>query len=193
MPTVGRTELCPKCGKDVFEIEWRYGDERGECLTCGYFYEHGPIRREGVIHKTPEEQDQYMMIDTWFMLPSCFAGGHIEYTVNSEMRNPAKLNPTGLFLTAKRGECDVVRAALAADSALVHTVDPKFGLTLLHAAALGGWPEMIRLLLEAGADFDRRDGDGQTPLDLAVELGYEEAATILMQAGACLSGQNEDV
>jgi hypothetical protein len=71
MPTTGWTENCPKCGVDKFEVEERYHERRGECSECAYFFERGFTRLEGFIRKPPDDQGKYMMVDTWFSLPSC--------------------------------------------------------------------------------------------------------------------------
>jgi ankyrin repeat protein len=42
------------------------------------------------------------------------------------------------------------------------------GYTPLHSAIQSGNAEVIRLLLAAGADINLRDGNGRTPLDLAL-------------------------
>ena len=45
-------------------------------------------------------------------------------------------------------------------------------------------PEVVRALVEAGADVNLPDGSGATPLKLARSRGYREMATILEKAGA---------
>jgi ankyrin repeat protein len=51
----------------------------------------------------------------------------------------------------------------------------------LMLAARGGHLEVVRLLLEAGADPDRPDGSGQSPLELAREQGHRELVSILTE------------
>ena len=43
---------------------------------------------------------------------------------------------------------------------------------------------MVRLLIEAGADKEKAQEDGQTPLALAVERGCLSIARLLVEAGA---------
>ena len=45
--------------------------------------------------------------------------------------------------------------------------------TALHAAAGFGRPEMVRYLLDQGADFMATDYEGRTPLDVAEDTGHE--------------------
>lgn len=54
------------------------------------------------------------------------------------------------------------------------------GNTLLHVAALNGYTEIVRLLLEQpGIDTARTNNNGQTALDLAREKGFEEIIQLL--------------
>ncbi len=43
----------------------------------------------------------------------------------------------------------------------------KAGVTLMHAAALGGHLEVVRVLAEAGADVDAASDGGETPVHVA--------------------------
>ncbi|KAJ3110368.1 hypothetical protein HDU96_006660 [Phlyctochytrium bullatum] len=54
----------------------------------------------------------------------------------------------------------------------------------LHKAAQKGKEDIIRVLLDAGANIDDTDGSGRTPLLVACEKGHDGAAELLMQAGA---------
>lgn len=57
------------------------------------------------------------------------------------------------------------------------------GDSILHCAARGGYPRIVRLLLQKGADASDRNAVGKTPLDLAQAGGHAEAASLL-QNGA---------
>lgn len=58
------------------------------------------------------------------------------------------------------------------------------GLAPLHLAALNRKPEVVRLLLQYGADPNVRNEHNQTPLHLAASLGEDESARALIKAGA---------
>lgn len=62
--------------------------------------------------------------------------------------------------------------------------------TALHTAAMRGAPASARVLLEAGADKECRDVDGNTPLLLAARYGKLEVVSALLAAGADLSATN---
>jgi uncharacterized protein len=56
--------------------------------------------------------------------------------------------------------------------------------TGLHAAAHAGNTGAIEKLAASGADLNRRDGHGRTPLALARSRGYREMVLMLEKAGA---------
>nr|ACF93446.1 inhibitor of nuclear factor-kappaB protein [Pinctada fucata] len=52
--------------------------------------------------------------------------------------------------------------------------------TPLHLAVMTRMPEVVRMLMVAGADVDPRDNKGDTPLHIACREGYDEIVEILM-------------
>lgn len=116
-----------------------------------------------------------------------------------------------LFAAIDRGDLAAVTRGLAAGVA-VDTADTRSasqGRTPLLAAVVRDWPALARVLLAAGAEPDRRDGDerehlgqlgmarpsdftreawlwrrGYTPLMVAAVLGRGECARLLLDAGA---------
>ena len=44
--------------------------------------------------------------------------------------------------------------------------------------------EVVRLLVDAGADKDKADDDGRTPLWMASQNGHLEVVRVLVDAGA---------
>lgn len=58
------------------------------------------------------------------------------------------------------------------------------GETPLMIAALKGYPENVKLLLEAGASLNTKDKRGETPLMHAVERNHTEIRELLKAAGA---------
>lgn len=62
----------------------------------------------------------------------------------------------------------------------------------LHAAVAGRRPEVVRLLLAAGATPDARQQGGWTPLLAAAQHGHREMAQALLDAGADPTAANDE-
>jgi ankyrin repeat protein len=95
-----------------------------------------------------------------------------------------------LFEAVAREELPRVAELLAGGADPNEEDRPSGGRPLL-AAASGGQPELVRLLLEAGAHVDATDRDGNTPLSNAVydysdenHERYSRVLDILLEHGA---------
>lgn len=69
-----------------------------------------------------------------------------------------------------------------ADVNYIHPIDG--GTPLIDAASIGV-PEIIRLLIESGADPRVKDKTGKTALDYSIEGGFKEAEIMLRKALEC--------
>jgi ankyrin repeat protein len=99
----------------------------------------------------------------------------------------------------------ILDAAFKGDLAAVHRLldaDPKTarehvrsrdiaGMTALHRAVWGGHPDIVRLLLERGAEVDAKGGGGQTPLSLAARWGRGDLVDLLLEHGADASTKDD--
>jgi ankyrin repeat protein len=100
---------------------------------------------------------------------------------------------TALQMAAARGLDRLVEALINAGADLEaqatwHSYDDQLGSFsgngALHAAALNNHPELVRLLLKAGAQRDGCGTDLRTPLHYAAARGCVEAVEVLLAAGA---------
>lgn len=94
---------------------------------------------------------------------------------------------TPLFLAARRGASGVVSVLLKEGQANADArsfYEGSYGVSPLHVAAKEGHVDVIRLLVEAGADMNAIDEIGKTPLDYAVIRGHLGAIQMLVEAGA---------
>jgi ankyrin repeat protein len=99
----------------------------------------------------------------------------------------SRYDGTALIAAAHLGHADVVRRLIAACAPLDH-VNNLGWTALIESIVLGdGGPAhraTLEALVKAGADVNRADRAGQTPLALARSRGYREMATVLERAGA---------
>lgn len=72
---------------------------------------------------------------------------------------------TPLLSACTNGHLETAKVLIRA-GANIHAHDPE-DFNCLHAAALGGFCNMMRLLLEKGAVLESRDDVGSTPLHAA--------------------------
>jgi ankyrin repeat protein len=100
--------------------------------------------------------------------------------------NPDIAQTTGvtpLMECARTGAVVAVRSLLAR-GASVHARHARTGQTGLMWAAAGTHTEIVKLLIERGADVRVRSTGGFTPLMFAARSGGLDAARMLLQAGA---------
>jgi ankyrin repeat protein len=83
-----------------------------------------------------------------------------------------------LLRAAKSGDQEVLASLLDAHPSLVDTRD-HHGWTLLCHAALNGHTELVRLLLQRGADARLNQ-----PIHYAGQRGHKEICRLLVDAGA---------
>ena len=91
---------------------------------------------------------------------------------------------TPLFLAAMMGEADVVNMLLARDDVDINAqTEPPYSLTPLYVAAEGSHLEILRTLLQSGADVNLRSWRG-TALNSAVRRSDTTSTELLLEAGA---------
>ncbi len=94
---------------------------------------------------------------------------------------PAPALPiTPLLQAVMDGELEKVREVLADNTAQLNTTYAPNGNTPLHVAALNGYVDIVRFLLEQpGIDTLRTNNEGKTALDLTREKGFAEIVQLL--------------
>jgi len=89
---------------------------------------------------------------------------------------------------ARQGETSILAEML--DAGLPVNLSDAKGQSLLMLASYHGHEETTRLLLERGADPDRRNDRGQNPLGGVAFKGYDSIAALLLEYGADIDGDN---
>jgi ankyrin repeat protein len=83
-----------------------------------------------------------------------------------------------------RGHADVARVLVDGSDLDVDAQGPYNGYTALHDAVWHGHAKAAQAFVEGGARLDLEGLDGRTPLDMAVEYGYDDIAAMLRSADA---------
>ncbi|XP_047106385.1 26S proteasome non-ATPase regulatory subunit 10-like [Schistocerca piceifrons] len=90
------------------------------------------------------------------------------------------------------GHLQLLRLALSVDAKLASARLDECGSTPLHVAAASRRDAAVRLLLEAGADYDVRDVSGRTALHAAAASGNVYAFRLLLDAGSDPESQDSE-
>lgn len=72
----------------------------------------------------------------------------------------------------------------------VNVLEPSRKSTPLITAAALGEPDAAKILIEAGADINRKNLDGSTPLHVAIVFGKNKVAKLLIDSGADVNIKN---
>jgi ankyrin repeat protein/L-ascorbate metabolism protein UlaG (beta-lactamase superfamily) len=92
---------------------------------------------------------------------------------------------------AQRGDLQRAKTLLAGDPGLVDVKDEANG-TALHLAAQAGHEELVRFLVEQGAQVDAGDNENSTPLDVAAQSGHRAVAELLVAHGADVNHRDQN-
>ncbi|VVC83158.1 ankyrin repeat domain-containing protein [Sideroxydans sp. CL21] len=85
-----------------------------------------------------------------------------------------------LLAAIEKGDKSSVQRLLAMNANVNFTLN---GTTPLHLAAEKGYPEIVRLLIGYGADFQKENAEGKTPLDVALaKMKFIQTEEILINA-----------
>lgn len=66
------------------------------------------------------------------------------------------------------------------------------GHTALHHAAVGGYEDVVQLLIASGANVEEQNENGHTPLMESASAGHVGVAKILLQAGAGINTHSNE-
>ena len=98
-----------------------------------------------------------------------------------------------IHLAAAGGDLDKVKDLLAGDATLISAQNQNATRDLpLHSAATDGQLEVIRFLVESGAEVDAGDSDGSTPLHVAALRGNLACVEYLVEKGADVAFQDRN-
>jgi hypothetical protein len=99
---------------------------------------------------------------------------------------------TPLILASEMGSTECVKILLEAGADPNHIGGGFICWTALHYATLGGYVDIVTILLKHGASLDIRDKYGETALQMSAFEGNVDIMTILLKHGASLDIQDKD-
>jgi len=99
--------------------------------------------------------------------------------------NPATNDDADCLLAAaSSGHADDVRVLTRMSAGANDNAQRNDGVSALHVASRTGRTDIVKLLLENGADIETRDINGCTPLWIAAANGHGEVIETLIASGA---------
>ena len=98
--------------------------------------------------------------------------------------------PANMVEAAATGQVGAIRRWLGSADCDVDATAVAGGTTALHGAAGGGHGEVVRLLLEHGADASLEDGERNTPLHAAASKGHGLCVKMLLDADSSPLARN---
>lgn len=114
-----------------------------------------------------------LILSILLALAGCGVGHHATRTPETD----------ALFVAARAGNADTVKALLASQKADVNATDVHGNTPLIEAARLGH-DDVVTALLLAHADVHAKNDTGQTALTLAVQNNHDQTVKVLTTAGA---------
>jgi ankyrin repeat protein len=115
--------------------------------------------------------------------------------LKEELEERQRKDLTVFFEACAEGRAEFVRDMVANEPGLARAENPSaqhLGWTGLHSAAQRGHVELVRLLLEAGANANAREaGDNTYALHWAAAQGHVECVRALLEAGGDVHGHGD--
>ena len=123
---------------------------------------------------------------TWLWIFNEDRGGQSMSTIS-----PTKPEAVPLYYAARLGFQDLAEHLIAEYPEHVNARGRR-EMTPMHAAALGGHANILRLLQGHGGDVDSRNKHGETPLHGTSWSGKLDAGQCLLDLGADINARNDD-
>lgn len=92
--------------------------------------------------------------------------------------------PDDIQRACRLGDLLVLKKALDACPTGINSLDPKLGWCPLYRAVICGHVDLVRYLLQCGADPNERNRLGETPLHQAADAGNYKLTQALLEKRA---------
>jgi len=114
--------------------------------------------------------------------------------IDSTVINKKYRGDTAIMKASRQCNGSKVVAFLLKNGANINDKDVRDTIdqTPLIVAAQGGCKDIVKMLLQAGADIHHRNDQGETALISAAQEGHNEVVQILLEAGSNVNQENAD-
>ncbi|XP_043665095.1 BRCA1-associated RING domain protein 1-like isoform X2 [Vespula pensylvanica] len=179
-----KTLICRKCGnKPINPVSYTscghffcsHCIDNSKCYQCGIPVRISEIRSDHTILSLLRDCDIIAKVIEENNLWSALID--IRNILQNEDALPADIQNT----ISK--ECSVVNYLLKNNIKNINKSNPM-GETPLHIACIKGQKEIVKILLEIGADPNTKDNANWSPLQESINLGHYEICELLLKAGA---------
>ena len=167
-------------------------DKEGRCALVAAAYKNHLEIADLLIAAGADVNMKDNTIQSAYLISTMEGCGYIELLrktlkAGADVHSTDSDNGTGLIRASDRGHVEIVKELLKTDIRVNHV--NRMGWTaLFEAILLGGGDErhieVVRLLIDAGADVNLPDKDGVTPLAHAKNRNYTGIIEILEKSGA---------
>ncbi|XP_066258804.1 ankyrin repeat domain-containing protein 49-like [Euwallacea similis] len=118
------------------------------------------------------------------------SGWDVDMSDIDKSRNPSDELQRTVLNAAENGHLDVLKDLLDKDPTLVHTVD-KDKYTPLHRACYGNHLDVVKFLIEKGADLTAKTEMQWEPLHSCCQWNHVQCAAYLIVSGANVNATTE--
>lgn len=151
--------------------------------------------------------DMHTLVLLWIILSGCNvedclldpdASANFGISYPTDQKVLKLLLEAGATEQAEVEDCECESSQLSVATSSEPSPEPLFdlrdmhGQAALHVAARLGQAQLVKVLLDAGADPDLADGDGWTPLRAASWGGHTEVVELLVARGCALDSTDQE-
>lgn len=136
---------------------------------------------------TPSAVGDKLLIRTATQLYCLSGGKNARDVAVAELDGPS----LDIWSAISEGNLKAVEENLAHDPESLTAANPLGGSTTLATAVMYRQTDIVKLLMEKGADVNKANPDGNTPLHVATFVADEEIVALLIDKGAKIDAKNK--
>ena len=167
------------------QVDLSHKDNKGyTSLYCAAYAKHTDVVEVLIDAGADVETKDYLGRSP--LLLACFSGAldvvKLLVKAGAGVRVTDNQGYTCLILAAYYGHTETVRYLVGLPEVDLNDSDYR-GCTSLHRAVLQKHSDVVKVLIDAGADVEAKDSKGRTPLHCGCTVKYPEIVQMLVEAG----------